>query len=586
MKTVFKCGLRLFKRQLSRFFTTLIIVVVSIGFMAGIGEVDSKISIAVNDYYKSQNIADLYIKSSNNFGFNAGEIEWISDTFGANNILKSFCYEYKEENDVVRLYNFDVLTNINKLEIVEGEYPKSDREILVERKTSKLNSKNVGEKVSIQGQEYTVCGVVLNPMLINQIEEPSFRYQDENLSSVYYINSAPIMVNDIYVSIEDREVFSDYSEDYKKTIEDLKGLVESNISDCSVLTLYENLGLYVLSMYANKVGTIAIIFVVFFLLITLLIVYSTMTRLLDEERAEIACMKTLGYSSGRIIGRYVWFVLIATLIGGILSFGVGFSLTKIIYSAFNLQYKMPPFPDSSNFLFYIISFGIIFVCNTLLTLFTGLKISKAKPVLLLSPKLAKSGRKILLERIPFIWDKLSFRHKSTLRNVFLFKVRFFMTVISVIGSTVLVFAGLGLLNCSTKIVGGESLITISSVLIVFSAVLCALVIYNLTNINISERSREISTLMVLGYRNSEVAGYIFREIYIMGAIGALFGVLFGYSFIELVFSLIEFGSVKDISWWSYVATPIITMIFCFLSTLILRKKIIKTDMNASLKSIE
>ena len=586
MKTVFKCGLRLFKRQLSRFFTILIIVVVSIGFMAGIGEVDSKISIAVNDYYKSQNIADLYIKSSNNFGFNAGEIEWISDTFGADNILKSFCYEYKEENDVVRLYNFDVLTNINKLEIVEGEYPKSDREILVERKTSKLNSKNIGEKVSIQGQEYTVCGVVLNPMLINQIEEPSFRYQDENLSSVYYINSAPIMVNDIYVSIEDREVFSDYSEDYKKTIEDLKGLVESNISDCSVLTLYENLGLYVLSMYANKVGTIAIIFVVFFLLITLLIVYSTMTRLLDEERAEIACMKTLGYSSGRIIGRYVWFVLIATLIGGILSFDVGFSLTKIIYSAFNLQYKMPPFPDSSNFLFYIISFGIIFVCNTLLTLFTGLKISKAKPVLLLSPKLAKSGRKILLERIPFIWDKLSFRHKSTLRNVFLFKVRFFMTVISVIGSTVLVFAGLGLLNCSTKIVGGESLITISSVLIVFSAVLCALVIYNLTNINISERSREISTLMVLGYRNSEVAGYIFREIYIMGAIGALFGVLFGYSFIELVFSLIEFGSVKDISWWSYVATPIITMIFCFLSTLILRKKIIKTDMNASLKSIE
>lgn len=586
MKTVFKCGLRLFKRQLSRFLTILIIVVVSIGFMAGIGEVDSKISIAVNDYYKSQNIADLYIKSSNDFGFKASEIGWISDTFGESNILKSFCYEYKEENSVVRLYNFDVQTHINKLEIIEGEYPKSDREILVERKTSKLNSKNVGEKVSIQGQEYTVCGVVLNPMLINQIEEPSFRYQDENLSSVYYINSEPIMVNDIYVSIEDREVFSDYSEDYKKTIEDLKGFVESNISDCSVLTLYENLGLYVLSMYANKVGTIAIIFVVFFLLITLLIVYSTMTRLLDEERAEIACMKTLGYSSGRIIGRYVWFVLIATLIGGILSFGVGFSLTKIIYSAFNLQYKMPPFPDSSNFLFYIISFGIIFVCNTLLTLFTGLKISKAKPVLLLSPKLAKSGRKILLERIPFIWDKLSFRHKSTLRNVFLFKVRFFMTVISVIGSTVLVFAGLGLLNCSTKIVGGESLITISSVLIVFSAVLCALVIYNLTNINISERSREISTLMVLGYRNSEVAGYIFREIYIMGAIGALFGVLFGYSFIELVFSLIEFGSVKDISWWSYVATPIIAMIFCFLSTLILRKKIIKTDMNASLKSIE
>ena len=208
---------------------------------------------------------------------------------------------------------------------------------------------------------------------------------------------------------------------------------------------------------------------------------------------------------------------------------------------------MPPFPTSHNYLFFISSFAIIIIGNTILTLISELKLAKSKPTTLLSLKIAKSGKKVVLEKIPFIWDRLSFRYKSTLRNVFLFKGRFFMTVISVIGSTVFVFAGIGLLDCASKMERGSSLITISLALLVFSAVLCALVVYNLTNINIGERKREMSTLMVLGYNDKEVFGYIFREIYIMGVIGALFGILFGYFYMELVFSLINFGSVSDIT---------------------------------------
>jgi putative ABC transport system permease protein len=132
----------------------------------------------------------------------------------------------------------------------------------------------------------------------------------------------------------------------------------------------------------------------------------------------------------------------------------------------------------------------------------------------------------------------------------------------------------------------DSLFVVSVAVIAFSAMLCALVIYNLTNINVSERRREIATLMVLGYKDNEVAGYIFREIYIMSFIGAILGIPCGVLLVQFVFEMLKFGALSDIRWWTYIITPCITMFFVFLSTLLLRRNIIKTDMNASLKTVE
>lgn len=247
---------------------------------------------------------------------------------------------------------------------------------------------------------------------------------------------------------------------------------------------------------------------------------------------------------------------------------------------------MPAFPSGVKLSYYLITFGITLVGVSLLTWFSGMKTVRNKPAVLLTPKAPKSGKKVLIERIPFIWKRLSFKYKSTMRNVLLFKSRFFMTVVSVIGSTVLVFAVMGLLDCAMLRENATSLVAISIALLVFSAALCALVIYNLTNINVSERNREIATLTVLGYHDNEVTGYIFREIYIMSFIGVILGIPFGIVFIDFVFGLIDFGSLADINWWTYVLTPFITMLFSFISTRLLRKKITKTDMNASLKTLE
>lgn len=592
MKANFKTAVRLFKKHIARLITIIAIVAVSVGFMSGVGEVEGRINYASEKYYKAQNMPDFYIKSSRTTGFLPNEISAIED-IADGEILQSFSLEQKNGDGVIyRIYNYELGSEINKLEIKDGRLPENDNEILVERATDDYKEYKVGETVTLElplmGEKtYTVSGICINPMLLMRADERSFRYDGEYLGGVFYINSRPMIVNDIYAVMDNRELFNAYSGGYEKETDRIKDEYKQALGEnAEVLTLFENEGFRSLDEYAEKVGQIGIIFVVFFLLVTLLVVYSTMSRLLDEERAQIACQKTLGYSSVSIVLKYLLFVFVGTAAGGAIASVVGLGLTYAIYVAFGIQYEMPPFPAASDFIYFFITFAIIAVATLILTFFTGMKIAGGKPAALLTPKAPKAGKKVIMERIKPLWNRLSFRHKSTVRNVLLFKSRFFMTVVSVIGSSVLVLAGLGLTDNVLKADNAQSILSISVALIVFSALLCALVVYNLTNINVSERTREIATLMVLGYSDREVTEYIYREVYILGFIGAILGLPFGYLLIDFVFDFINFGAVADINWWTWILSPLITMLFCFISTRLLYRKIVKTDMNASLKTLE
>ena len=590
MKASFISALRLFKKHIARFITIIAIVVVSVGFMSGVGEVEPKIESTINNYYKSQNISDLYLKSKKQAGFSVDELAEIENTFGENNIMKLFTYEFKEKGKITRVYSYDLNNDkINKAELLEGTLPENDNQVLVERKTKLYESAEVGETVTIAGHEYVVSGVVKNPLLMHYVDEKSFLESGKKVSQVFYVNSSSLfMVNDVYVTFTDRTLFDSFNKEYEEKVDIAKQDILSKLGEenVSALSLFENYALYSYNSYGDKIGLIGIIFVVFFLLVTLLVVYSTMSRLLDEERSQIACQKTLGYSSSKITGKYTFFVFIATVIGGIFAFAVGIGLTRLIYFAMRVHYDLPAFGNVLNVGYYFFTFGIILISTCLLTFITGMRIADQKPVKLLLPKTAKTGKKVLIEKVPFVWNRLSFRYKSTFRNVFLFKSRFFMTVISIIGSSVLVLAGMGLYDCMSIYDGMESITIVSVVVIIFSAVLSALVIYNITNINVSERTREIATLMVLGYHEKEVTGYIFREVYIMSFIGAILGIPFGIAFLEFVFDVLDIGTLSQINWWTWILAPLLTMFFSFIATLMLRRKITKIDMNASLKSIE
>ena len=563
MKKSFILTIRLLKKQLARFFTILAIVFVSVGFMSGVGESEKIFHKKINEVYFEQNVSDIYLKSKKKIGFSAEEIEKIETIYGSENIMKTFCYEVVKDGKVTRVYSFDLNNNnINKLEIIEGRLPENELEILIERQTKLYKGASVGATIEINGINYTVTGIANNPLLMHRVQESSYTQSKTYVTQVVYFNTKSLTnINDIYITLENRDDFDFFNKEYEKKVFQSKEDITNELGTKNVraLSLYENIGMYSVKKYARTIGKLGNVFVVFFLLITMLIVYSTMVRLLDEERQQIVCQKTLGYSNFAAIKRYVFFVFIATILGGLLSFGVGFALTRMIYIGLCANYELPKIGGTISLSYYMTTFAIILVATCLLTLLTGLKVSSKKPSKLMLPKMTEVKKKLLIEKIPFIWKPLKFKYKSAIRNIFLFKGRFIMTVISIIGSSVLVVGGLGLYDTVRLNEGMSVIIGVAVFIILFSAALSLLVIYNITNINVSERQREIATLMVVGYRPKEITGYIFREIYLMCFLGAILGIPFGYWFLTYMFDVLSFGSVSNIGIWVWIAAPILTI---------------------------
>jgi len=110
-----------------------------------------------------------------------------------------------------------------------------------------------------------------------------------------------------------------------------------------------------------------------------------------------------------------------------------------------------------------------------------------------------------------------------------------------------------------------------------------MVIYNITNINIEERKREIATLRVLGYRNIEVCGYVFREIFLMAVVGVLAGLPVGYFIMSFLFDYLAFGGAQYVNWYVWIIAALLSFISIALADLLLFRKIHKIDMNGALK---
>ena len=407
------------------------------------------------------------------------------------------------------------------------------------------------------------------------------------LENILYVSKDLLpAVGDIYVAVENRNVFKAFSGAYDRMTEtDVKRIEE--VADASVITLDKNYSFKSLSAYGEKVAGIGYVLMIAFLFVTALVTLSTMTRLLEEERPQIACLKTLGYSSFGIISKYVLFALVATGVGGGGGYFVGLGIAYFIYSIFGYSFNMPPVSGNIAIVFYIIVFSLIVAATVAATVISGFKLTGEHPANLLRPKPPRAGKKVFLERIPLLWNRLSFKYKSTMRNVFRYKSRFIMTVFAVAFSTALVLTGLALLDlCLFSSFGSPEIMGIAILIVVFAGLLTGTVIYTLTNINISERNREIATLMVLGYHNREVTGYIYREIYINSGIGIIFGYPVSLLFIWFVFSVIGQGTLAGISWFVWLIAPLFVLLFTFFVTLTLIRKIIKIDMNESLKAIE
>lgn len=587
-------------------------VLIAVAFISGIGSSTDKINKSLTDYYKSRNVSDFIIRSTSQRGFSADDISAVKDLFpdASVDVCTSFDFQLDDDRSL-RLFfvDFDNLT-VNKPDLIEGVYPSDRLQAVADSADNVIKGYSVGEEVDLSETiglplKVTVSGIIQSPLTfaldgepsdyndIDEVPDSTTGTKDMNcLENILYLPSSlaqwlPVSNNYISVAVKDRGIFNALSDAYKDYTEVRSDKISQTLENVKVLTLFDNYSFKSLTSYAEKVEGIGYVLMVAFLLVTILVVLSTMTRLIEEERPQVACLKTLGYSSAGIISKYVLFALLATVIGGAGAYFGGLGLAELIYFVFNYSFAMPPVSPQVTIVFYVITLSVIIAATLLATAISGFKMTAERPANLLRPKPPRAGKKVFLEKIPFIWNKLSFKYKSTIRNVLRYLSRFIMTVVAVAFSTSLVLTGLALLDlCLFGNFGSVSIMGIAAVIVVFAGLLTAVVIYTLTNINISERNKEIATLMVLGYQDKEVTGYIYREVYINTVIGIIFGYPLSTFLIYLVFSVMGFGTLGGVSWFMWLIAPFIVLLFTCLVTLTLRRKIVKINMNESLKANE
>lgn len=219
-----------------------------------------------------------------------------------------------------------------------------------------------------------------------------------------------------------------------------------------VLDRTTNTGYVCFENDAAVVEGISKIFPIFFFLVAALVCTTTMTRMVDEQRTQIGTFKALGYGDGRICMKFMAYSGSAALIGAFLGFLAGSALFPMaIWKAYSILYGFRPIVLVINWRLALISFLVALICSVGATWAACSKELANMPAELMRPKAPKAGKRILLERIPFLWKRLPFLHKVSIRNIFRYKKRLVMMLLGIGGCTALVLTGFGVRDSISNI---------------------------------------------------------------------------------------------------------------------------------------
>lgn len=203
----------------------------------------------------------------------------------------------------------------------------------------------------------------------------------------------------------------------------------------------------------DKLTAITTIFPVFFFLVAALVVSTTMTRMVEEERLQIGTLKALGYTRGEIMQKYLWYAFAAAITGTLVGLAVGFQVfPSIIWSAYAMMYYMPAIATPWRLAQALFAGGTLTVLTVGITVLACRASLSEVPAALMLPRAPKAGKRILLERITPLWRRFPFSWKVTCRNLLRYQKRFWMTVIGVAGCTSLLVAGFGISDSLNEII--------------------------------------------------------------------------------------------------------------------------------------
>ena len=461
MKKLLKETIVCMVKTSKRFISILVIVLLGVGFFAGIRAVAPDMKNTLDNYYEKTNMYDIFITS--NYGIREEVEKKLEEKYNVETGYSFDAITTKKEDYATKIISYNKEDKINTPKLIKGKMPEKVDEVVVDndfRSEIKIGDKITIDSNLINNKTVTVTGYVESPLYIST-ERDSTNLLSGTIDYYLYMNETNIISpvkTTAYINLaaEESRFSKKYEDTVKKAKTDIrKTLQEEKVTgeEWYVLDIDSNAGFYQYEQDTERIDNVAKVFPLVFFIVAILICLTTMTRMVEEERSQIGTLKSLGYKDSAIMFKYILYATLATIIGSIIGVVIGYRLLpELCFEMYKNMYRLGDIKLSYYASLTFQGMIIALLCTLGATIYTCRKTLKESPANLLRPVAPAAGKRVLLERIPIIWNHLSFSHKVTVRNVFRYKKRFLMTIIGIAGCTGLILAGFGLKDCIVKMV--------------------------------------------------------------------------------------------------------------------------------------
>ncbi len=488
-KALHRSTLREVRGSFGRFFAIFAIIAIGVGFFSGVRITTPAMINTIDTFLSEKNLFDYKLASS--IGWDEEALTAVRKEEGVLHAEGSMqydviCLSAEGTDEVYKAHSLP--EDINQLLLREGRLPETADEVLIDHRhrsgyelgdTIRFSENCPKENTAhFRSKEYTIVGFADSALYIN-FERGSTSLGNGLVSGFLYLTKDAFredVFTEIYVDMDaPGEIYSDeYNEAmdaYRPTWEALvEKLAEKRMNrlmsdpknlllalwsyvsgaadtkpDTYLLERNTNIGYACFENDSQIVGQIARVFPIFFILVAALVCMTTMTRMVEEQRGQIGILKALGYSDRDIMMRFVSYSGSAALLGCIFGYGVGiFLFPGVIWITYHLMYISLDMLFVFNWQLALISLLVAIACSVGITVLAVRMELSTTAAGLMRPKAPKPGKRVFLEHIPAIWNRMKFLHKVSVRNIFRYKGRFFMMILGISGCTALLLTGFGI----------------------------------------------------------------------------------------------------------------------------------------------
>lgn len=357
---------------------------------------------------------------------------------------------------------------INQLDVVAGRLPADDHEIALDARLAGRQELAIGTKVTLTtlggAAEVYVTGFVESPRYISNFDRGTSTVGNGSTDAFAYVSGnvigklglrLPMMAmfatrySEVLIRVSGAEELNCFSDEYDRLVDEVVRRIEAygKTTDATwyVRTRTDNPGYLDYSENTERIAAVGTYFPLIFLLVALLVALTTMTRMVEEQRIQMGTLKALGYSQYHIVMQYLMYAILASLTGSLIGARIGFWLfPTVIGNSYGIMYRLPNLQTPCWPGIATASILAVVGCVTAAAALVSFSALHEVPASLMRPKAPKIGKRVFLEYIGFIWKRMSFTSKVTVRNLFRYKKRFFMSVIGIAGSCGLLVTGFGL----------------------------------------------------------------------------------------------------------------------------------------------